>query len=59
LYTLRAALDHIEATPLDELTRDTQYLDGLTAHEHAQERQLMAQVQAFYELWRRRWRGCR
>jgi hypothetical protein len=55
LYTLRAALDHIQATPLAELERDTHYLDGLTLHEHVQERQLTAQVDAFYETWRRRW----
>lgn len=37
---LRAALDHVERTPLDQLQRDRDFLDGLTAIEQREEAQL-------------------
>lgn len=46
--TLRAALDHVEATPLAELERDREFLTGLVAHEQQQEQQLVAE----YTAWR-------
>ncbi len=48
LYCLGAALDHIEATPIEEIDIRHGYLGRLTAHELAQERQLTAEVSAFY-----------
>jgi anaerobic magnesium-protoporphyrin IX monomethyl ester cyclase len=48
-YTLRCALDHIEATPLATLERDTGYLDRLTAHEKNEESRLVNEVCKYYE----------
>jgi len=48
-YTLRCAVDHIEATPLAKLEQDTGYLDGLTAHEKREESRLLAEVSQYYE----------
>ena len=48
-YTLRCAIDHIEATPLAELERAPDYLDGLTAHEKQQEARLIGEVFQYYE----------
>jgi len=48
-YTLRAAVDHIEATPMSELERNSDYLDGLTAHEKQQEARLVGEVFQYYE----------
>jgi hypothetical protein len=48
-YTLRSAVDHIEATPLEELERNPDYLDGLTAHEKRQESRLIGEVFQYYE----------
>ena len=48
-YSLRAAVDHIEATPLAELERNSDYLDGLTAHEKQQESRLIGEVFQYYE----------
>jgi len=48
-YTLRAAVDHIEATPLAQLERDPEYLDGLTQHEKQQEARLLDDVFQYYE----------
>ncbi len=48
LYCLGAALDYIEATPIDNIDIRHGYLGRLTAHELAQERQLTAEVSAFY-----------
>jgi radical SAM superfamily enzyme YgiQ (UPF0313 family) len=48
LYTLTAALDHIEATPMAELERDNSFLRGLSAHEQAEERQLLQEVAELY-----------
>lgn len=48
LYSLGAALDYIEATPLETIDIRHGYLGRLTAHELAQERQLTAEVSAFY-----------
>lgn len=48
LYCLSAALDYIEATPLGKIDIRRGYLAKLTAHELAQERQLLAEVSAFY-----------
>jgi hypothetical protein len=48
-YTLRCAVDHIEATPLADLERDRSYLDGLTAHEKREETRLTAEVAQYYQ----------
>jgi anaerobic magnesium-protoporphyrin IX monomethyl ester cyclase len=48
-YTLRCAVDHIEATPLSKLERDSGYLDRLTEHEKKEEAQLTAEVAQYYE----------
>lgn len=48
-YTLRAAADYIEATPLSEMKIDAGYLQGLTNHEKQQESRLIAQVAQYYE----------
>lgn len=48
LYTLRAALDHIEATPLSTLQRDPSFLQALTRHEEREEDRLLRQVVDFY-----------
>lgn len=48
-YTLRCAVDHIEATPLSTLEKDTEYLDGLTAHEKREEARLVNEVAQYYE----------
>jgi anaerobic magnesium-protoporphyrin IX monomethyl ester cyclase len=45
--TLRAALDHIEKTPLAELERDPEYLDGLRALEAREEARLTAEYVAY------------
>ena len=42
-------MDHIEATPLEQLQADTSYLDGLTAHEKREEAQLVNEVSNYYE----------
>ena len=47
-YCLNAALDYIEATPLEKIDIKGGYLARLTAHELAQERQLLVEVSAFY-----------
>jgi hypothetical protein len=48
LYCLKSALDYIEATPLKEIDIRGGYLARLTAHEKAEERQLMAQLGGLY-----------
>jgi len=48
-YTLRCAVDHIEATPLSQLEQDPGYLDRLTEHEKNQEAQLVSEVAQYYE----------
>jgi radical SAM superfamily enzyme YgiQ (UPF0313 family) len=48
-YTLRAALDHIEATPLETLIVDRRFLTGLSVHERHQEAALLAEVLELYE----------
>ena len=47
-YTLRCAVDHLEATPLATLEHDRRYLDGLTAHEKREETQLTNEVGQYY-----------
>jgi radical SAM superfamily enzyme YgiQ (UPF0313 family) len=42
--TLRAALDHVERTPLAELERDRELLDGLMALERREEARLAAEL---------------
>src|SRR5262249_47667925 len=49
-YTLRAAVDHIERTPLSELELDPGYLERLTAHEKEQEARLMGEIIQYYQL---------
>lgn len=48
--TLRAALDYIEATPLGDLERDWEYLDGLRTLEQREEARLIGE----YVEYRRR-----
>ena len=48
-YTLRCAVDHMEATPLSTLERDTGYLERLTAHEKREEARLINEVAQYYE----------
>jgi hypothetical protein len=54
VYTLRAALDHVEATPVDELERDPSFLSGLTRHERAEEDRLLREIVEFYGSVRER-----
>jgi hypothetical protein len=42
-------VDHIEATPLSTLERDTGYLDRLTEHEKREESRLVNEVSNYYE----------
>ena len=48
-YTLRSAIDYIEATSLSELKKDRHYLDGLAVHEKEQEMRLNNEVAQYYE----------
>lgn len=48
-YTLRCAVDHIESASLEELTKDTAYLDGLVAHERFEESRLINQLAQYYD----------
>lgn len=48
LYCLRAALDHIEATPVEKIEIKRGFLASLTVHERARERELLAQASEFY-----------
>jgi radical SAM superfamily enzyme YgiQ (UPF0313 family) len=48
-YTLRCAVNHIEATPLSTLEKDRDYLAGLTAHEKREEGRLINEVAQYYE----------
>jgi radical SAM superfamily enzyme YgiQ (UPF0313 family) len=48
-YTLRCAVNHIEATPFSMLERDPGYLEGLTAHEKREEARLINQAAQYYE----------
>ena len=48
-YTLRSAVDHIEATPLSQLEKDGSYLQGLTTHEKQQESRLVSETAQYYE----------
>lgn len=48
-YTLRAALDHVEARTLGEILGDPSYLLGLTRYEGAEEARIHEQILAFYE----------
>jgi anaerobic magnesium-protoporphyrin IX monomethyl ester cyclase len=51
-YTLRAALDHVEAHSLEELHDDPSYLVGLADHEARQEARLTGEVLGFYRSFR-------
>jgi hypothetical protein len=48
-YTLRCAVNHIEATPLATLEKNTDYLQGLTVHEKREETRLTNEVAQYYE----------
>lgn len=48
-YTLRCAVDHIEAMPLLTLERNPGYLEGLTAHEKREEARLTGEIVQYYE----------
>jgi len=45
--TLRAAIDHVERTPLSELERDGEFLRGLLEIEQHHERQLTQEYMAY------------
>lgn len=49
-YTLRTALDYVEETSLEDLQRDDECLQRLTAHEHAEEARLTSEA-AGYLNW--------
>jgi hypothetical protein len=53
-YALRAALDHIETTPLATLERDRSFLSALTRHEQREEQRLLERVVDFYWSVRQR-----
>jgi anaerobic magnesium-protoporphyrin IX monomethyl ester cyclase len=48
IYTLRTALDYIEATPLNQLESDQTFLKQLTRNELEEEQRLMEDVVDFY-----------
>jgi len=48
-YTLRCAVHHIEATPLEKIQGDHSYLEGLTAHEKREEARLTNELAQYYE----------
>lgn len=48
-YTLRCAVDHIEATPISRLEREPGYLERLTEHEKREEARLVNEVARYYE----------
>jgi hypothetical protein len=48
-YTLRCAVDHIEAMPLAKLQRDKGYLERLTAHEKREEARLVNELMHYYD----------
>lgn len=48
-YTLRAAVDYVEKTPLSQLERNRRYLDDLVVHEKEQEARLLTEVSQYYE----------
>ena len=48
-YTLRRAVEHIEATPLSRLEQDAGYLERLTEHEKREETRLVNEVAQYYE----------
>lgn len=54
VYTLRAAIDHIEGTPLQDLERDRGFLRQLALHEQEEESRLMREVADFYWSVRQR-----
>ena len=53
-YTLRAALDHIECTPLQDLQQHTSYLQSLTVNEREQEAALSHEVSHLYSQFKQR-----
>jgi anaerobic magnesium-protoporphyrin IX monomethyl ester cyclase len=48
-YTLRCAVDYIEANSLSLLERDRGYLEGLTEHEKREEARLTNELAQYYE----------
>jgi radical SAM superfamily enzyme YgiQ (UPF0313 family) len=48
-YTLRCAIDHIEATSLAELECNRSYLEGLTQHEKREEARITSDVERYYD----------
>lgn len=54
LYTLRAAVNHIEGTPLRALEHDRSFLSQLTRHEREEEERLLSEAVDFYWSIRRR-----
>jgi radical SAM superfamily enzyme YgiQ (UPF0313 family) len=49
LYTLRAAVEHIQARTLADLEADPSYLMGLTEHERREEERLTAETMSFFQ----------
>lgn len=54
LYSLRTALQYIEANPLSVLERDRSFLDALTRYEQEEEARLLQQVIEYYWALRQR-----
>lgn len=54
LYTLRAALDHIEETPLRDLRKDSAYLLSLATNEREQEAGLTHEITRLYDSFKSR-----
>lgn len=54
LYTLRAALDYIEDSPLADLRKNPLYLVSLTANEREQEAELTREVTQLYDSFKSR-----
>jgi anaerobic magnesium-protoporphyrin IX monomethyl ester cyclase len=48
-YSLRCAVDHIEATPLEKLKKNRGYLERLTAHEKREESRLINELMQYYD----------
>jgi radical SAM superfamily enzyme YgiQ (UPF0313 family) len=54
LYALRAALDHIEASPLQRIDIQGGFLGRITEHERAHEQRLLGEILDLYATVRRR-----
>ena len=52
-YTLNAAVDYFESTPIETIERDKSFLERLSAYERAEETKLLNEVADLYEEMRR------